>query len=381
MGSRNQSDSNMVSDYDHRRESPENFRILKGNMKIIHEPKLDFDNVLLVPKPNNLESRSGVNVTRRFTFKHSRQVWSGVPLISANMTTVTSFTMARVLSNHQIMSAIPKYYEESELFEFYNNGFPYDYCWYTVGSSLEDLEKLRRVNSHKRGIDLICIDVANGYRSSFLDAVARVRDQFPAATIMAGNVVTPDMIEPLVNAGADIVKIGIGGGGGCLTRLKTGVGYPQLTAIIECGEVAYDLGAHICSDGGCKTPGDIAKAYAAGADFVMLGSMLAGHLEVDAKRVLDADGKEFVEFYGMSSEKAMQEHGTGMADYRTSEGRHVMIPYRGSVENTILDILGGIRSAMTYLGARTIEEIPDLATFIKVSETHNKIYEQFGPKI
>lgn len=350
-------------------------------MKIISEPKLDFDNVLIVPQPNNLESRSDVSLIGKFTFKHSKQVWNGIPIISANMTTVTSFNMAKALANHQIMSAIPKYYEESELFDFYNNGFPYDFCWYTIGSGLEDLSKLMRVNSHKRGIDKICIDVANGYRASFLDAIKKVRDMFPSATIMAGNVVTPNMVEPIISAGADIVKIGIGGGGGCLTRVKTGIGYPQLTAVIECSEIAYDLGAHVCSDGGCRTPGDISKAFAAGADFVMIGSMLAGHDEVSAKRTVLEDGKELVEFYGMSSEKAMKEHNNGMSDYRTSEGRHVMIPSRGPVENTILDILGGIRSTMTYLGARNIEDINKLATFVKVSETHNKIYEQFGPKI
>ena len=346
-------------------------------MEIIETPKLDFDNVLIVPQPNDINSRADVDITRSFQFKHSKQDWAGVPIIAANMTTVASFDMAEALSKHQIMTAIPKYYEEEDLIEFWNEGFPYDYCWYTLGSSIEDLNKFKRVNSHKRGIEKICIDVANGYRQSFVDSVRRLRNEFPSAIIMAGNVVTPDMVEPLVTAGADIVKIGIGGGGGCLTRVKTGVGYPQLSAIIECGEVAHSLGAHICSDGGCRTPGDIAKGFAAGADFIMIGSMLAGHDEVEAAVRVDQNGQEFVEFYGMSSEKAMKKHSEGMPDYRTSEGRSVWIPAKGPVNDTILDILGGLRSMMTYLGAQTLQQVPNLTKFVKVSETHNKIYEQF----
>jgi GMP reductase len=343
-----------------------------GIMMKILETKLDFDNVLLVPQSSNINSRSEVQLKRTFEFKTGS--WTGIPIIASNMTTVSSFEMAHVLSKYGLMTALHKYYGEEELKEFYNLGLAMEDCWYSLGTNPADLEKFNIVNSHKRCIEKICIDVANGYRDSFVDYVAKIRYELPTAIIMAGNVVTPEMVRPLVEAGADIIKIGIGGGGGCLTRVKTGVGYPQFSAIVECADEAYDLGAYVCSDGGCKTPGDIAKAFAAGADFVMLGSMLAGHSECSAKNVV-VDNKVYVEFYGMSSEKAMHEHIGGMENYRTSEGRHVLLPSKGPVENTILDILGGLRSTLTYVGAKTLEELPNKAVFVKVNETHNKIYE------
>jgi GMP reductase len=345
-------------------------------MKILEENKLDFDNVLLVPQPSDIVSRSNVKLTRTFKFKHSGNIWNGIPIIAANMTTVSNFVMATALSGHKLMTALPKYYDASELSEFFNNGYANTFCWYTLGTSEDEFKKFKKANINKVSINNVCIDVANGYRATFVDSVKKFRDENPGITIMAGNVVTPDMVYDLVNAGADIVKVGIGGGSGCLTRIKTGVGYPQLSAIIECGEAAHSNNAFICSDGGCKTPGDIAKAFAASADFVMIGSMLAGHDEVSAKRIIDENGKLFVEFYGMSSEKAMHSHGNGMPDYRTSEGRQVLLPARGPVNNTILDILGGIRSTLTYVGAAELENLSDKSVFVKVNETHNKIYEQ-----
>ena len=348
-------------------------------MKIINEVKLDFDNVLLVPQPNNIISRSDVNLNRTFKFKNGSS-WTGVPIIAANMTTVSSFNMAEALSDYNIMTALHKHYTKGQLFDFYFNADAYENCWYTIGTNPNDLEKFRQVNTHKRCIDKVCIDVANGYRDCFVDFISKFHDEFPTITIMAGNIVTSDMVKPLVKAGAEVLKCGIGGGSGCLTRVKTGVGYAQLSAIMECAEVAYDLDAYVCADGGCKTPGDIAKAFGAGADFVMLGSMLAGHDECDAHKITDIDGNEFIEFYGMSSEKAMNEHNGGMEKYRTSEGRHVFLPSRGPVENTVLDILGGLRSCGSYIGARNIEEFNDKAVFARCNETHNKIYEQLSQK-
>ena len=343
-------------------------------MKILQE-KLDFDNVLLVPQLSNINSRSDIKLSRTFNFRSGS--WTGIPIISANMTTVSSFDMAKELARHDLMTALHKYHSVNELLTFYHLGLAYENCWYTIGTNPDDLEKFKEVNSHKRPIEKICIDVANGYRQSFVDYVAKIRNVCPTATLMVGNVVTPAMIKPLVDAGAEIIKIGIGGGAGCLTRVKTGVGYPQFSATVECAEEAHRLGAYICSDGGCKTPGDVAKAFSAGADFVMLGSMLAGHNESGGK-IIEENGQKFVEFYGMSSEKAMHEYNGKMDKYRTSEGRHVLIPSRGPVENTILDILGGLRSTCTYVGAKTLEDLPNKAVFVKVNETHNKIYEQLS---
>ena len=291
------------------------------------------------------------------------------------MTTIASFEMARALASHAMMTALHKFYKVKELQEFYNEGIAYENCWYTIGSSEGELSRLIEVNNHKRCIDKICIDVANGYRQSFLDTIKKVRDNMPTATIMAGNVVTPEMVEKIINAGADICKIGIGSGAFCETRIKTGCGFPQLSAIIECSEIAHNLNAHICSDGGCRNPGDIIKTFAGGADFCMLGSMLAGHKESAAK-IIEKNGQKFMECYGMSSEKAMHEHNGGMEKYRTSEGRHVWLPYKGSVENTLLDIEGGLRSACTYIGARYLEDIPNHTIFVRVNETHNKIHEK-----
>ena len=344
---------------------------------MINDLKLNFDDVLIVPKSSSLDSRKDVNLNVNFKFPHSKATWSGIPIIASNMTTVASFEMANALAKHNIMTAIHKYYSIEELKNFFNTKIACDYAWYTLGTSKDEWEKLKKVNTNKLSIDKICIDVANGYRDSFVDAVKKLRDEYPFVTIMAGNVVTPEQTAVLINAGADIIKVGIGGGSGCLSRVKTGIGYGQISAILECSEAAYELDAFICSDGGCRNPGDVCKAFGAmyGKNFVMLGSMLAGHDETQAKKFIK-DGKEFVEFYGMSSEKAMREHNNGMAEYRTSEGRHILLPARGPVENTILDCLGGIRSCCTYTNTKNLSHLSENTTFIRVNETHNKIYEK-----
>ncbi len=152
---------------------------------------------------------------------------------------------------------------------------------------------------------------------------------------------------------------------GCETRPKTGVGYPQLSCVLECAEAAHGLKAFVCSDGGCVYPGDLAKAFGAGADFVMLGGMLAGHKECSSE----------TEFFGMSSETAMNKFNGGVADYKTSEGRSVKLEPRGNVEKTLLDIQGGLRSACTYVGAEKLKHLGKCTTFLKVNRTHNKVFE------
>ena len=219
----------------------------------------------------------------------------------------------------------------------------------------------------------MCIDVANGYTESFVSFVAKMRERYPHLVIMAGNVVTGEMTEELILSGADIVKVGIGPGSVCTTRKMTGVGYPQLSAIIECADAAHGLEGHICADGGCTTPGDIAKAFGGGADFVMLGGMLAGHDECGGETV-EREGQKFQRFYGMSSKAAMEKYAGGVAQYRAAEGKEVLVPYRGPVAATVQEILGGVRSACTYVGARRLRELSKRTTFVRVTQQLNEVF-------
>merc|ERR1712217_397776 len=217
------------------------------------------------------------------------------------------------------------------------------------------------------------VDVANGYAEAFVQCIRDLRKRFPEVTIMAGNVVTKEMTEELIFSGADIVKVGIGPGSVCTTRKQTGVGYPQLSAVLECADGAHGLGGRIISDGGCTCPGDVAKACGAGADFVMLGGMLAGHEECAGEVVQEGDDY-FKVFYGMSSDTAMKKHAGGVAEYRSSEGKTVKVPYRGPIDETVRDIMGGMRSACTYIGADKIEELPTRTTFIRVTQQLNTVF-------
>lgn len=241
-----------------------------------------------------------------------------------------------------------------------------DHVAVSAGSSEADFKKVCEIMSIRK-LKFICLDVANGYSEGFVQAVRAMRAQFPDVTIIAGNVVTGEMTEELIISGADIVKIGIGPGSVCTTRKKAGVGYPQLSAVIECADAAHGLGGLVISDGGCTCPGDVAKAFGAGADFVMLGGMLAGHNECGGV-VVEKDDKKFVEFYGMSSSAAMNKYSGGVANYRASEGKCVLIPYRGAIKETIFDILGGIRSACTYVGAEFLKHLSKRTTFVRVTQ-------------
>ena len=334
-------------------------------MRIIEDVKLDFKDVLITPKRSALASRSQVNLERTFTFR-SGNSWKGVPIIAANMDGVGTIEMDEELNKHKMMVALTKHYSQDELIDhFIQKHFS---SVYSMGISDADLYKFNKVvdsNIVKNWNIKVCIDVANGYTQSFVDFIKKFRDDHPNVLLMAGNVVTPEMTEELILAGVDIVKVGIGPGSVCTTRKMTGIGYPQLSAIIECADAAHGLKGHIIADGGCSVPGDIVKAFAAGADFVMLGSMLAGHKEGGATAF--GDNK----FYGMSSDTAMDLHNGGVANYRASEGKTVQIPYRGDVARTLQDILGGLRSACTYVGASELKELSKRATFVRVTQQLN----------
>lgn len=335
-------------------------------MRIEDEIKLDFKDVLIRPKRSTLSSRKEVDLTRTYKFKHSRADWTGVPVMAANMDGVGTLEMAASLQQHNMFTCTVKSYDEGD---FGGIDIDFDNFAVSTGTSSGDFNKLKRIFAVYPELKFICIDVANGYQEIFADYVARVREEFPTKTIIAGNVVTADMTQELILRGADIVKVGIGPGSVCTTRVQTGVGYPQLTAIIECADAAHGLGAHIIGDGGCTCPGDVAKAFGAGADFVMLGGMLAGH---DQGGGTVEDGK--ITFYGMSSDTAMDKHSGGVASYRSSEGRTVTVPYKGTVENTVLDLLGGLRSSCTYVGAPSLKQLSKCTTFIRVNRQINDVF-------
>lgn len=332
-------------------------------MRIDPERKLDFDDVLIRPKRSSLKSRAEVDLRRTFKMPHAACEITGVPVIAANMDKVGTIKMAKALAEFEMYTSLHKYYPLAELKKANLSG---DFTFITFG--IEDIKKMDEIMSglKKYGINKICLDVANGYTEFFVDFVRKVRKQYPSYVIMAGNVATPDMTEALILAGADIVKVGIGPGSACMTRAMTGIGYPQLSSVIECADAAHGLSGFICADGGCRMPGDITKAFGAGADFVMLGGMLAGHKEsMEDSEIKNLKRNEgMVEYYGMSSEEAMNKYAGGVAKHRASEGRVVKIEYKGEVRQTVQDILGGIRSACTYVGASRLKEFSKRTTFV-----------------
>ncbi|XP_059037707.1 GMP reductase 2 isoform X1 [Mustela lutreola] len=398
--------------------------------------KLDFKDVLLRPKRSTLKSRSEVDLTRSFSFRNSKQMYTGIPIIAANMDTVGTFEMAKVLCKFSLFTAIHKHYSLQQWKEFASQNLEcLEHLAASSGTGSSDFEQLEQILEALPQVKYICLDVANGYSEHFVEFVKDVRKRFPEHTIMAGNVVTGEMVEELILSGADIIKVGIGPGSVCTTRKKTGVGYPQLSAVMECADAAHGLKGHIISvratgrggeeaatplcfllcgncgssgsgllgscrlgggprghrseclgspcslftvlltlqDGGCSCPGDVAKAFGAGADFVMLGGMLAGHSESGGE-LIERDGRKYKLFYGMSSEMAMKKYAGGVAEYRASEGKTVAVPFKGDVEHTVRDILGGLRSTCTYVGAAKLKELSRRTTFIRVTQQVNPIF-------
>ena len=385
-------------------------------MRIDEDVKLDYKDVLIRPKRSTLGSRKEVDLTRGFTFRNylgdtidDYRHYRGLPIMASNMDGVGTFEIADKLAEQGMFTCLVKTYTSNDLVDFFNTDYFHtqfkrnrsEYVAMSIGIMDADLEKFRTVYTHAdANLKYVCIDVANGYSERFGNFVRKFRNEFPNVVIIAGNVVTGEMTEELILNGADIVKVGIGPGSVCTTRIQTGVGYPQLSAVIECADAAHGLGGHIIADGGCTCPGDVAKAFAGGADFVMLGGMLAGHDEGGGeviekfyktgewvKDVMTVDHiektswsdkierKKFVQFYGMSSKSANNKHFGGLKDYRSSEGRTVLVPYRGAIENTVQDILGGIRSTCTYAGANRLKHLNRCTTFVRCTQTHNSVFE------
>lgn len=339
--------------------------------------KLDFNNILIRPKRSTLNSRSEVNLERKIKFINAKNKdgpieWSGIPIIAANMDTTGTFELYDTLCKHKIITALHKHYSYDEMIQHYNDRNNMDPNLFMISTGINDgsIEKLSKLFKHI-SCNWICIDIANGYISNLVNFCKKIRETFPDKIIVAGNVVTREIVEELIlNGKVDVVKIGIGPGSVCTTRIKTGVGMPQVSAIIECSDAAHGVGGHIIGDGGITCPGDMAKAFGAGADFVMAGGIFAGHDE-NPGEIIEEGNTKYKMFYGMSSQHAMEKHYGQMNKYRASEGRHIKIKYKGPLENTILDYLGGLRSTCTYINAKSIKEMAKCTTFVQVSQQIN----------
>jgi GMP reductase len=374
-------------------------------MRIENEIKLDYKDVLIRPKRSTLSSRKEVQLERQFSFRNYRPAsdsssqndYQGVPIMAANMDGVGTFTMADKLAQQGLFTCLVKHYDAAELVIFFNTPGPQGALRranvaYSMGISKADFAKFKQVYEQTTAnLKYVCVDVANGYSERFSAYIKQLREAYPHIVIIAGNVVTGEMTEELLLSGADIIKVGIGPGSVCTTRIQTGVGFPQLSAVIECADAAHGLGGHIIADGGCICPGDVAKAFAGGADFVMLGGLLAGHDEGGGKVITRyfqsnemhqtesgwqpmREERKFVEFYGMSSAAANEKHFGGLKQYRSSEGREVMVPYRGPVDHTVQDLLGGIRSTCTYAGAKQLKWLSKCTTFVRTSQQFNAVF-------
>ena len=376
-------------------------------MRLDNEIKLDYKDVLIRPKRSTLSSRKQVQLLRSFTFRNYRPAdmtmeairpetpqYEGIPIMAANMDGVGTFEMADTLAAQGLFTCLVKTYSVEELLEYFNTDdyLRTNHVAMSIGISDDDWCKLQTVMGLVDGnLKYVCVDVANGYSERFTQFIRKLRKEYPNIVIIAGNVVTGEMTEELILSGADIVKVGIGPGSVCTTRIQTGVGFPQLSAVIECADAAHGLGGHIIADGGCTCPGDVAKAFGAGADFVMLGGMLAGHDEGGGEVITKTyatnevsnsgatgsfikETKQFVQFYGMSSKAANDKHFGGLQEYRSSEGRDVLVPYRGPVKNTVQDVLGGLRSTCTYAGANTLKQLSKCTTFVRCTQQFNSVY-------
>ncbi len=347
-------------------------------MRINYDAKLNFEDVLLQPKRSTLSSRKDVDMTRNFTFRNSGKQMNFLPIFASNMDGVGTFSMAKILQDYKMMTVITKTTGIDQWRQAVGNGVRLQSVSVCTGTNVmwdkdaQDWATMQDVLKSFPDIKMITVDVANAYHQNMVDFIKKVRDEYPNKIIVAGNVVTPEMTEELIINGADVVKIGIGPGSVCTTRTMTGVGVPQFSAILDCADAANGVDGHIMADGGCVYPGDIAKAFGGGAHMVMIGGMLAGHDESEQEIV---DGK--VEFYGMSSDRAREKHGKRKDGYRGNEGRLISLPYRGPVKHTVEDILGGVRSACTYIGARRLKDMPKCASFVTTNNVINRIYEKY----
>ena len=370
-------------------------------MQIINDVQLDFSDVLIRPRRSSIDSRSKVDITREYKFKWCPLEITGTGIMQANMGTIGNFDVSRKMLENGLFACLHKYHDINDLIDFYKELIDkgddtWKRCLLGIGLKDGGVYNLRKIET-ELGIQVgVKFDVPNGYIPQVKEKVIELREEFPDMFIMVGNVVTGDITEDLILSGADCVAVGIGPGGQCLTRPTTGCGRPQLSAIIECADAAHQVGGMVCADGGITCPGDLGKAFGAGADFIMIGSLFAGTDEADGELISKwifngeyepaADGsgfephlelKDFKQFYGMSSTLAQEKFGNGKPKYRASEGRVSLVPYVGPIDGVIEELLGGLRSTMTYIGAWKLKNIPKQCTFYKVHNQLNRTYEKY----
>lgn len=340
--------------------------------RILQSEELDYSDVLILPARSTITSRSEIVLEREITFKHSQRTWKGVPLACANMDNLASFQMADTLAKYKILTCLTKHYSSHELVTYFNNPLTdLDYVSYSMGISDGDLNKFNNFKKEVNEVRFVNIDTPNGYMERFVDFCRNFKKENPLITIIAGNVCTGEMVEELALNGVDIVKAGIGGGAQCTTRMKSAIGRPMVSMILECADKAHHHGIQLMADGGITSPGDACISFAVGADFTMVGSQWSATLETGAD-IIEEDGKQFMMFYGMSSSEAQKTHEVGgLKSYRASEGRVSKIPYRGSIHPIIQDYLGGLRSCCSYTGSHTLKSLPKKATLVKVNNRLN----------
>ncbi len=317
-----------------------------------------FDDILLVPAYNHYESRRVVDTS---VTDKTGKFKLNVPLMTSNMDTITEHKMANFMGSKGGIGVLHRFLSiEANVEEYKKCEYP---TFVSVGCNEKDMERVEALRD--AGARLFCVDVAHGHARYVGRTLKRLRDSLPSdICLMAGNVATYAGADFLASCGADIIKVGIGGGSVCTTRIKTGYGIPMLTSIQECSRVDRSLVA----DGGIRTAGDVVKALAFGADFVMLGGMFAGTRPTPGDVHTDAQGSKYKLYRGMASREAQENFMGNMGDWKAAEGVQTTVAYREDEENIVADILGGLRSGLTYGGSATIRELQRKLNYVHVTQ-------------
>ncbi|MEK6555586.1 MAG: IMP dehydrogenase [Bdellovibrionota bacterium] len=319
---------------------------------------LTYDDVLCFPQKSDVRSRRDPDLTTRLT----KNINIKLPFISANMDTVTEHEMAIAMDQqggvgilHRFMSISD---QVSQVEKIKESGARVIIASIGVNQDFKDRAKAL-VDS---GVNVITIDIAHGHSVSMLETLKWLKDTYPQVEVIAGNIASPQAARDLIEAGADAIKVGIGPGSMCTTRIITGCGVPQLTAVALCAEVTTEMGIPLIADGGIKTSGDVVKALAAGADTVMFGSILSGTLEPPGP---NRHGKK--EYRGMASKAAQVSWRGGVPEGMAPEGEMTLVPIKGRVSDVVAEMAGGLRSGMSYINATSVVEIRDKAFFLEMS--------------
>ena len=340
---------------------------------MLDDIKLDFDDVLIKPRKSIVPlTRKSVNIEIPWLDKTAH------PVVIANMPSTGTYEIAKHMTPMKVFTFIHKEYKVHEHRE--NLSMLEDRSYIAITSGVRDKDVMRTIEiiSGFEDIGMINVDIANVYAnvSGMIKAIKTFKEHFPNILLCAGNICDKDLMQTLVDAGADYIKVGVGSGAACITRTEVGVGIPQWSAVRECYEESQKTGCRIISDGGCVTAGDVCKAIAAGADMVMIAGMVSSCYE--CSNMVEIDGQQYVNLYGLGSTKQYNIHTISEQEYRPNEGRDLMIPAKGHIKDIINQILGGLRSVCTYVGVSHITQLSSHAEFIVVNNTHNRSLEKYG---